>query len=88
MSGGSQEGEEMKENMLFEEDQKKIENAVEYYNMGSYEIGEIARLSALIGKTSNWLSVIENGAKEAERLSEEIQKHVNSMRRKKRDAAE
>ncbi|TWN44934.1 hypothetical protein CHCC14523_2593 [Bacillus paralicheniformis] len=36
----------------------------------------------------NRLSLIENGAKEAERLSKEIQKHVNSMRRKKREAAE
>ncbi|MCY8011273.1 hypothetical protein MOB66_02250 [Bacillus haynesii] len=38
----------MKENMLFEEDQKKIENAVEYHNIGSREIGEVARLSALL----------------------------------------
>ncbi|WP_326925039.1 DUF3850 domain-containing protein [Bacillus haynesii] len=36
----------------------------------------------------NRLSVIKNGAKEAERLSKEIQKHVNSMRRKKREATE
>ncbi|MGG4123635.1 ASCH/PUA domain-containing protein [Bacillus licheniformis] len=36
----------------------------------------------------NRLSVIKNGAKEAERLSKEIQKHVNSMRRKKRETAE
>ncbi len=43
---------------------------------------------AVLGRTSNRLSVIENGAKEVERLSKEIQKHVNSMRRKKREAAE
>ncbi|KUL16233.1 hypothetical protein P4T28_15400 [Bacillus paralicheniformis] len=38
----------MKENVLFEEDQKKIENAVEYHNMGCSEIAEIATLSALL----------------------------------------
>lgn len=36
------------ENILLPEDQKKIENAVRYYPIGSYHIGEIARISALL----------------------------------------
>lgn len=34
--------------VLFAEDQKKIEDAVQYYPMGSYQVGEIARLSSLL----------------------------------------
>jgi hypothetical protein len=34
--------------VLFDDDQKKIEDAVLYHPMGSYQIGEIARLSALL----------------------------------------
>ncbi len=34
--------------VLFDEDQKKIEDAVTYYPLGSYQIGEIAELSALL----------------------------------------
>lgn len=33
---------------LFPEDLKKIEVAVLYYPMGSYQAGEVARLSALL----------------------------------------
>ncbi|GLO66235.1 hypothetical protein [Oceanobacillus kimchii] len=33
-------------NALFTEDQKKIENAVQYYPLGSCQIGEIAMMSA------------------------------------------
>lgn len=35
-------------NVLFPEDQKKIEEAVTLYPMGSYQIGEVARISALL----------------------------------------
>jgi len=34
--------------ILFDEDQLKIENAVIKYPLGSYQIGEIARLSGLL----------------------------------------
>lgn len=34
--------------ILFKEDLKKIEDAVEKYPLGSYQIGEIARLSGLM----------------------------------------
>lgn len=34
--------------VLFEEDQKKIEYYVLKYPLGSYQIGEIAKLSALL----------------------------------------
>lgn len=37
-----------REKALFDEDQKKIEDSVEYHAMGSYQIGELARLSALL----------------------------------------
>lgn len=36
------------ESVLFPDDQQKIEDAVVKYPMGSYQIGEIARLSALL----------------------------------------
>lgn len=38
----------LKESALFTEDQMKIEESVLYHAMGSYQIGEIARLSALL----------------------------------------
>lgn len=38
----------MESKVLFEEDQKKIEDSVMNYPMGSHQIGEIARLSALL----------------------------------------
>ncbi|PAD70604.1 hypothetical protein CHH83_02035 [Bacillus sp. 7586-K] len=38
----------MKESALFTEDQMKIEKAVIFHTMGSYQIGEIARLSSLL----------------------------------------
>lgn len=41
---------------------------------------------AVIFRKSNRLNVIEKGAKEAERLTKEIQTLVNSMRRKKEGA--
>lgn len=39
---------EQMDSVLYPEDQKKIEEAVQYFPMGSYQIGEIARLSALL----------------------------------------
>lgn len=36
------------ENILFNEDKIKIEESVTYYPMGSYQIGKISRLSALL----------------------------------------
>ncbi|AZJ45704.1 hypothetical protein [Bacillus velezensis] len=41
---------------------------------------------AVISKKRNRLDVIEQGAKEAERITKEIQILVNSMRRQKVDA--
>ncbi|KIO60035.1 hypothetical protein B4143_2764 [Bacillus subtilis] len=41
---------------------------------------------AVIFRKANRLNVIEKGAKEAERLTKEIQTLVNSMRRKKEGA--
>ncbi|QEG13483.1 hypothetical protein PPK14_gp09 [Bacillus phage vB_BspS_SplendidRed] len=41
---------------------------------------------AVIFKKRNRLNVIDQGAKEAERITREIQTLVNSMRRKKVDA--
>ncbi|MGG1738834.1 hypothetical protein ABEU80_01180 [Bacillus velezensis] len=41
---------------------------------------------AVICRKRNRLNVIDQGAKEAERLTKEIQTLVNSMRRKKEDA--
>lgn len=38
----------MRRKILFDEDQKKVDNSVEYHAMGSYQIGEVARLSALL----------------------------------------
>ncbi|MGG2091323.1 hypothetical protein AB1283_00975 [Bacillus sp. S13(2024)] len=38
----------MESNILFEEDQRKIEDAVMNYPMGSYQAGEVVRLSALL----------------------------------------
>ncbi|WP_047474292.1 hypothetical protein [Bacillus siamensis] len=40
---------------------------------------------AVISKKRNRLDVIDQGAKEAERITQEIQTLVNSMRRKKVD---
>jgi len=39
---------EIMDTVLFSEDQKKIEDAVEYHAMGSYQVGEVAKLSALL----------------------------------------
>lgn len=35
-------------NALFKEDEEKIDDSIIYHSMGSYQIGEIARLSALL----------------------------------------
>lgn len=38
----------MEEKVLFDDDQKKINDAVRLHAMGSYQIGEVAKLSALL----------------------------------------
>ncbi len=38
----------MEQKILFDEDQKKVEESVEFHAMGSYQVGEIARLSSLL----------------------------------------
>lgn len=38
------------ESVFFEDDLKKIKDAVEKYPLGSYQMGEIARLSALLSE--------------------------------------
>lgn len=38
----------MKDKVLFDDDQKKIEDAVMNYPIGSYQAGEVVRLSALL----------------------------------------
>ncbi|KRT88302.1 hypothetical protein AB447_207830 [Bacillus glycinifermentans] len=38
---------------------------------------------AVLSRASNRLSVIEDAAKEVERISKEMQQHVDSMRRKR-----
>lgn len=38
----------MNNKALLNEDQKKIDDSVEYHSMGSYQIGEVARLSSLL----------------------------------------
>lgn len=46
------------ENVFFEDDLKKIKDAVEKYPLGSYQMGEIARLSALLSERG--IDVIEH----------------------------
>ncbi|MED2978214.1 hypothetical protein P4284_16120 [Bacillus swezeyi] len=53
-----------------------------------YDQVDIVIHDAVLSRASNRLSVIEDAAKEVERISIEMQQHVNSMRRKKREAAE
>jgi hypothetical protein len=38
----------MREKVLFDEDQKKINGSVENHAIGSYQIGEISKLSATL----------------------------------------
>jgi|GEM_PF-3255317 len=38
----------MERKILFSEDQNKIDESVEYHAMGSYQIGEVARISSLL----------------------------------------
>lgn len=68
----------MKETLLFDDDQKKIEEAVLYHAMGSYQIGEIAYLSALL--YDRGINVI----KELEKLSHASDISVTEIRERGR----
>jgi len=50
-----------------------------------YDQVNIVIHDAVLSRASNRLSVIESAAKEVERVSKEMQQHVNSMRRKRKE---
>lgn len=52
----------------------------------SEQVNNVIHDAVTTSKKRNRLDVIDQGAKEAERITREIQMLVNSMRRKKEDA--